>query len=81
MSSSLHLRAYRLARGLSQNDVARILGLADSSFISRWENGFSLPNLLNAFRLAQIYGTTVDALFPELREKVQHLGSDQNMVK
>ena len=42
-------------------------------FISRWENGFSLPDLENALRLAGIYRVTVDTLFGDLQRS---LGAD-----
>ena len=43
--------------------------------ISRWEQGFSLPDLQNAFKLAVVYGVIVDALFMDLRQSVQALGT------
>lgn len=57
------LRKYRKERGLKQKDVADILGLKNTSMISRWEKGACLPNSLNIFKLAAIYQTFVDALF------------------
>jgi transcriptional regulator with XRE-family HTH domain len=62
------LKRYRKAKGLKQKEVAEILGLKSSSIISRWEKGFCLPSLLNAFKLALLYGTMVDALFIDLRK-------------
>jgi len=61
------LRKYRKARGLKQKDVAKILGLKSASIISRWENGLSLPNLVNVFKLAVLYRTMPDFLFINLR--------------
>lgn len=60
------LKRYRKARGLRQKDVAMILQLNNSSMISRWEKGIFLPNTINIFKLAAIYRTMVDALFPDL---------------
>ncbi len=57
------LRKYRRARGLKQGEAARILGLADSSSISRWERGVCVPSVANMFRLAALYRTLVDALY------------------
>jgi transcriptional regulator with XRE-family HTH domain len=61
-----NLRRYRKARGLRQKDVAIILELNNTSMISRWEKGIFLPNTINIFKLAIIYRTMVDALFPDL---------------
>ena len=60
------LKRYRRARGLRQKDVAVILELKNTSMISRWEKGIFLPNTINIFKLAIIYRTMVDALFPDL---------------
>jgi transcriptional regulator with XRE-family HTH domain len=57
------LRKYRKARGLKQREAARILGFADASSLSRWENGVCLPSVINIFRLAALYRTMVDALY------------------
>ncbi|MCD6297733.1 MAG: helix-turn-helix transcriptional regulator [Deltaproteobacteria bacterium] len=65
------LRKYRKAKDLQQKELAEIMGLKDSSLISRWENGFSLADLKNSFKLAVIYGVMVDALFIELRSSVR----------
>jgi transcriptional regulator with XRE-family HTH domain len=74
MRYSNRLRRYRRARNLTQRQVAALMGLRDGSLISRWEHGFSLPDLENAFKLSVIYGVMVDALFIDLRRSVQGLG-------
>src|SRR5579863_5175315 len=71
MRYSNPLKAYRKAHGLTQLDVAQRMGLKNSSLISRWESGFSLPDLENVFQLAAVYGVTVDTLFQDLHESVQ----------
>lgn len=60
------LKRYRKARGLKQKDVAKILELKNTSMISRWEKGIFLPNTINIFKLAIVYRTMTDALFPDL---------------
>lgn len=57
------LRRYRRVRGMKQKEVARILGIKSASMISRWEKGITLPSTENAFKLAAIYRTMVDALY------------------
>jgi transcriptional regulator with XRE-family HTH domain len=63
-----YLRFCRKARGLSQTQVAFILGLGSTSMISRWEAGVSLPDTLNSLRMAVIYNTTVDFLYEDARQ-------------
>lgn len=69
------LRKYRKARGLKQREAARILGFADASSLSRWEQGVCLPSVKNLFRLAALYRTLVDALYIDavraVREEVR----------
>jgi transcriptional regulator with XRE-family HTH domain len=60
------LRKYRKIRGLKQRQVAAILGLQNTSMISRWEKGVSMPNCWNVFKLAVLYRTMADALFIDL---------------
>lgn len=57
------LRRFRKVRGMKQKEVARILGVRSASMISRWEKGITLPSTENAFKLAVIYRTMVDALY------------------
>lgn len=65
------LRKYRRARGLKQKEVAEILGLKNTSMISRWERGFVLPKPVNIFKLAALYRTMTDALFMDLLRSVK----------
>ena len=65
-----HLRKYRRARGLDQQEVAKILGLKNTSAISRWEKGICLPGPIFMFKLAILYRTMVDALFIEIRREL-----------
>ena len=65
------LRKYRKARGLTQKEVAEILGLKSSSMISRWERGHYLPQPVTIFKLAVLYHTMADALFTDLRRVLQ----------
>lgn len=74
------LRHYRKVNNLTQKHVAILLGLKNHSLISRWENGFSLPDLENAFKLAVIYGVMVDVLFVDLRRSIQRFGTGNRRV-
>ena len=75
------LRKHRRARGLSQKDVAAMLGLKSASIISRWENGACLPTTRNVFKLAVLYRAMVDALyFDLLRSLRQQLRESERAV-
>lgn len=64
------LRMFRRCSGYSQKKVARILGLADTSTLSRWEHGVSVPGLVQVFRLSRIYHTLPHELFDELWNRI-----------
>jgi len=60
------LRSLRRCNGYSRKKVARFLGLADTSTLSRWESGVILPGTIQAFKLARLYHTLPHELFNEL---------------
>lgn len=65
------LKSYRRSCGFSQKKVARILRLADTSSLSRWEHGESTPSLVQVFRLSRIYHTHPHLLYDELWHRIE----------
>ena len=65
------LLIYRKRLGFSQKQVAHLLGQADTSMISRYERGVSVPTLTGALQLEIIYRTPVAFLFRELYEELR----------
>ena len=61
MASSNRLRELRRARGLSQEDLARLLGVSGYT-VTRWEAGHMVPNARHARQLARRLGVSVDDL-------------------
>lgn len=57
------LKKYRRCAGYSQKKLARLLGLSDTSLISRWEHGLVLPGTVQLFRLSRIFDTKPHVLF------------------
>ncbi|MBR6521754.1 MAG: helix-turn-helix domain-containing protein [Oscillospiraceae bacterium] len=57
-----NLKKYRLAKGLTQEQVADTLHL-NTQTVSRWECGTTLPDVLTLPVLAELYGITVDDLY------------------
>jgi transcriptional regulator with XRE-family HTH domain len=68
------LRLYRRKRGLSQKDIARLLGYQSTTAISSYERGTKAPQLTNLLRLEIIYRIPVAFLFwdhyRELRNEI-----------
>lgn len=60
------LKLFRKSTGYSQKKVARLLGLSDTSSLSKWEHGITLPGLIQVFRLSKIYQTQPQELFDDL---------------
>ena len=56
------LKKARENAGLKQHEVAKKLGITLTSY-QRFEYGTRLPSLSTAFKLAEILGTSVEALF------------------
>ena len=54
-SYHIHLRAHRKAKGLSQEQVANILGVKNNT-ISGWETGARVLDLEDLEKLAAVYG-------------------------
>ncbi len=65
------LKEYRLAKGLTQQQVAQLLQLKNNTLISRWENGKTFPDLINTIKLCGLYGITLNDLFGNLITIIQ----------
>lgn len=62
-----HIYNLRVARGLTQRDVASKLAISDKA-ISKWENGTSQPSVDNLQKLADIFDITLDELLKISKE-------------
>ena len=60
---NLHLRGFRKRSGLTQSDVARLLGRISPSPISRLETGEQTPDLRTALLLEVVFGASASQLF------------------
>ncbi len=64
MEFSKNLRRLRLAKKLTQEQVAGALGVSAQS-VSRWECAATLPDVTMLPAIARLYGVTVDDLYRE----------------
>lgn len=61
------LKEKRKVLGLRQKDVARLLGIEESTQrISHWEKGKAMPNVINLFKLCSIYEVHPHEVYPGL---------------
>ena len=58
-----YLRTHRKQSGLSQSEVAFLLGTGDGGQISRYEKGHRVPTLRTAIAFTTIFGVSQDILF------------------
>lgn len=77
MTLGENLQTLRTARGLSQEDVARVLYVSRQS-VSKWENNAAEPGVENLKALAKLYGVTLDRL---LLAEEQMTGDDIRSVE
>lgn len=62
-----HLREHRLDRGLSQEQLARMVDVSRQTIVNI-ERGVTIPNVLLALALAAALAVAVDALFKAVRQ-------------
>lgn len=79
MTLGERIKACRQKVGMSQEKVAELVGVSRQA-VTKWETNQSAPNTENLFKLAEIFGTTVDLLLtdgdedkPSLAEQVYSL--------
>jgi transcriptional regulator with XRE-family HTH domain len=73
-----YLRTLRRRSGLSQRQLAEILGSVSAAQVSRHERGVSIPNLLTALEYEAIFLTPISEMFPGLFHAVKD-GVDERL--
>ena len=73
MKSQVHnyLRAYRKRAGLTQQELARLLGVPSGEEVCRLERHVRHPNLNVAFACQALFGVPAHELFPNFYTKVE----------
>jgi transcriptional regulator with XRE-family HTH domain len=67
-----YLRTYRKRAGLSQDEVAFLLGCRSGAKVSRYERLARRPSLETAFAYEAVFGVPARELFAGVYEKVEH---------
>lgn len=71
MSLAVRLKNAREKAGYSQKDVAEKLNISRQS-VSKWENGWTSPDIDNLILLSKLYGVTTDSLLKDSSENTNH---------
>jgi DNA-binding XRE family transcriptional regulator len=66
-----YLRVHRKKWGLSQDELAALIGTRSGATVSRLESLRRHPNLRTAFAVQIIFGEPLDKLFPRTFEQVE----------
>src|ERR1039458_8748831 len=66
-----YLRSHRKHSGLSQRELAYLLGYPDEGQVSRHERAYSIPSFLIALSYQAIFRVPVSDLFPVAYETVR----------
>lgn len=73
------IESLRASKGISQLELAKMLGYKSDSTISKWESGASIPTGTKIVKLAQVLGTSTDYILfgdgPENTEEQQPTNS------
>jgi len=69
---SSHLAEIRKSKHISQKQVASLLGHKNTTQISRFEQGFRVPDLKSALKLAQIYNMPIRVMLDEYYSSCRH---------
>ena len=67
-----YLRTHRKRAGLSQDEMAFLLGCQSGTKVSRYERFSRQPSLQNAFAYEVIFQIHMDQLFGGIYQKVEH---------
>jgi len=70
MALGERIKACRQGAGMSQEKLAELVGVSRQA-VTKWEVNQSAPNTENLFKLAEIFGTTVDMLLTSEDENKQ----------
>jgi len=70
----ISLSACRVNAGLSQIELAEILGVAKTT-VSNWEKGITIPSFDQVRRISEVSGIPMDFIF--LAEQSKNLGDDE----
>jgi len=68
-----YLRTYRKRAGLTQDELALLLGCTSGTKVSRYERLTREPNLETAFACQAIFGVPAHELFPSIYQNVEQI--------
>lgn len=58
-----NLKEYRLKAGLTQKQVAQLIGVNNEERVCHWECGRNIPTALNLIKLAKLYKVDLSKIY------------------
>jgi transcriptional regulator with XRE-family HTH domain len=62
-----NLKEYRIKAGLTQKQVAKLIGVNNEERVCHWEKGNNMPDTINLLRLSNLYKIKPEKIYPELK--------------
>lgn len=66
-----HIKRLRMEKGLTQRELAHIIGYQSVSSLSHLENGHKLPSIKTAMKLEAAFQELIPAIFSKLYDEVR----------
>lgn len=57
------LKEFRIQKGLTQKQVAALMGKQCEDRLSEWEQGKNMPNVTNLLKLSGVYGVSMNEIY------------------
>lgn len=70
-SIASYLRSHRLKSGMSQRELAELIGIVEHHQVSNHERSASVPSLLAALSYEAVFGVPAAQLFPGIYETIR----------
>jgi transcriptional regulator with XRE-family HTH domain len=76
------LKRFRRIAGLSQVQVATILGFENTCSVCRWERGYYLPGVEHLFQLSILYNISPETLYSDFFQSLKQktVSSDELLI-
>lgn len=75
-----YLRTYRKRAGLTQDEMAYLLGCRSGAKVSRYEHFSRQPNLKTVFAYQIIFHVPADKLFPGIYHEIEDITSERTKL-
>jgi len=58
-----NLKEYRLKAGLTQKEVAKLIGVNSEERVCHWEQGRNVPGALNLIKICKLYNISQNQIY------------------